>query len=349
MEIQYVSFNQYGSHLTYATTSGFSIYALNPSLEKKIYKDDSGGVNVMKILHKSNIYVFSGAGSDPFKHKQIESSKNTLVLWDHDKQNILVKVDFSEQIKNFHIHASQKIVVVLEKKVIHLNFQGSVIDTRTTYSNPNGVCDMTVNDNATVVTLGSRKGEIDVWNLGSGTHKLIQAHNNNIQCLAVSKDGDMVATASEKGTLIRVFCMNSGKMLYEFRRGSQSSTVHSIAFNYNKDNSYKPSFLACSSSRNNSVHIFELYDKSKVNQNEVTTINTVSMFSGIKDYMPVGSEWVASKWSCKTHYLEGSSKTVCAFDERGALHVATYDGRYYKISDSNFSTISSTSLFVGSK
>lgn len=36
----------------------------------------------------------------------------------------------------------------------------------------------------------------------------------------------MVATASEKGTLVRVFDSQTGKKLFEVRRGSERAMVH---------------------------------------------------------------------------------------------------------------------------
>jgi hypothetical protein len=40
------------------------------------------------------------------------------------------------------------------------------------------------------------------------------------------QDGTMLATASEKGTLVRVFDSQSGKKLCEVRRGSERAMVH---------------------------------------------------------------------------------------------------------------------------
>ena len=42
----------------------------------------------------------------------------------------------------------------------------------------------------------------------------------------VPQDGTMLATASEKGTLIRVFDSQTGKKLCEVRRGSERAMVH---------------------------------------------------------------------------------------------------------------------------
>lgn len=60
-----------------------------------------------------------------------------------------------------------------------------------------------------------------------------------------------LATASDKGTLIRVFDTYSGELLQELRRGMDRAEIFSLAFNA------ASSFLACSSCKG-TVHIFSL-------------------------------------------------------------------------------------------
>ena len=58
-----------------------------------------------------------------------------------------------------------------------------------------------------------------------------------------------MATASDKGTLIRVFSTEDGTPLQEVRRGSDKAEIYSIAFDKNSD------FIACSSDKG-TIHIF---------------------------------------------------------------------------------------------
>ncbi len=79
----------------------------------------------------------------------------------------------------------------------------------------------------------------------------INAHKSPLTALRFSLDGTMLATASETGTVIRVFRVPSGEKIYSFRRGSTSAAIYSLAFDE------VGSMLAASSSTG-TVHIFRL-------------------------------------------------------------------------------------------
>lgn len=72
------------------------------------------------------------------------------------------------------------------------------------------------------------------------TVNIIQAHKSPITCMAFNSNGTMLATASEKGTVIRVFSVPDGKRLYQFRRGAMSARVGSITFGKSLNNSLSP-------------------------------------------------------------------------------------------------------------
>lgn len=81
---------------------------------------------------------------------------------------------------------------------------------------------------------------------------MIPAHDNPLAAIAFSTTGTELATASEKGTVIRVFSVEDGSKLFEFRRGvKRCVTISSLAF------SICSKYLCCSSNTE-TVHIFKL-------------------------------------------------------------------------------------------
>jgi len=80
---------------------------------------------------------------------------------------------------------------------------------------------------------------------------VIEAHRSPLSCIALNNDGTLLATASETGTIIRVFSVPKGQKLFQFRRGTYPSTIYSMSFNMT-------SSLLCVSSTSDTIHIFRL-------------------------------------------------------------------------------------------
>lgn len=81
---------------------------------------------------------------------------------------------------------------------------------------------------------------------------MIAAHDSPLAALAFSPNGMRIATASEKGTVIRVFSVGDGSKLFEFRRGvKRCVAISCLAF------SMCSQYLGCSSNTE-TVHVFKL-------------------------------------------------------------------------------------------
>lgn len=69
--------------------------------------------------------------------------------------------------------------------------------------------------------------------------------------LAVNAEGTLIASASTKGTIIRIFSAEEGHLLQELRRGSGKALITSIIFHPTLN------MIACTSNKT-SVHLFEI-------------------------------------------------------------------------------------------
>lgn len=94
---------------------------------------------------------------------------------------------------------------------------------------------------------------------------VIEAHNSPLSCIALNNDGNLMATASEKGTIIRVFTVPDGQKLYQFRRGSIPARIFSMSFN-------SVSSLLGVSSATMTVHVFKLGAPNAGRSNSVSSL-----------------------------------------------------------------------------
>lgn len=307
MSINHLAFNNLITNLTCCTNQGYIVYSLTPELEKKLHVDLGDGVGIMKMFNKTNIVVLVGGGDNPFK------SKGILVLWDQKNKQSLIEIDVREEIKNVLIN-KDRIIAVLDKKICLFRWNGEIIQTKETYSNEKGLC--VINKDLDVVaTLGTSKGKIAIWKYGSDNYKEIEAHLTNIEALAISDKGKYVASASETGTLVKIFNTETGTLEYEFRRGMLSASIYDLCFNQDA------SIIACCSS-NGTVHIYDIYT------DKTATKNKQSMLARFQNVLP---KYFSSQWSFKELSINNTSPAICAFDESNDLHIATLDGNYYKI------------------
>ena len=106
------------------------------------------------------------------------------------------------------------------------------------------------------MTPASQKGSVRVaFYNPHNSNNVFKAHDNAIEAMALSKNGDILATASETGTIIRLYKTEDARLsqqiqpFQEVRRGSTNANIHSLIF----DNLTQ--YLACSSDRD-TIHIF---------------------------------------------------------------------------------------------
>jgi autophagy-related protein 18 len=99
---------------------------------------------------------------------------------------------------------------------------------------------------------GAASGDVLLFSTKSLTvSQIIRAHKAPISALALNNTGTLLATASEKGTVIRVWGVPGAEKLYQFRRGTREARIYSLNFNV-------VGTLLAVSSAHDTVHIFKL-------------------------------------------------------------------------------------------
>ena len=153
-----------------------------------------------------------------------------------------------------------------------------------------------------------KKGIIQVYNIDANkTTSEIKAAESHVAFVCLNEDGTLLATASEKGTLIRVFDLkNEGKLRKEVRRGSDRAEIYHLAF----DNT--GGFVTCSSDKG-TVHIFGVGECE----------------AGKSALKSIGAYFKGERSFAKFRMVGKAPK--CAISDDKKLVVITKDGMYYVV------------------
>lgn len=252
-----VSFNQTGDCCAYATTCGFCIHTMNPQ-EQSIRRDVGGrSLGLVEMLYSTNIMVLVGANNTPTPADDFPCTK--AIIWDDVEERAIGELCHETPVKSVRL-GTNRIAVCLENAVHVYDMENlqQLYKSKTIHS-PLGLLAMTIQHDTgmcIVAHLGGSVGEVLVASDRADgctfATRSIHCHKGHIASLALSPNGRYLATASVKGTLIRIFSTEDGSMVEEVRRGTQPATIHSLAFSFDA-----PTWLACTSD-GRTMHMFHL-------------------------------------------------------------------------------------------
>jgi WD40 repeat protein len=319
------AFNQDGGCLAIGTRRGFRTCNVSPFQEtfRRTFSSTAtqesmgGGIAIVEMLFRCNLLALVGGGPSP------KYPPNKVIMWDDYRAKPIGELSFRQRVLAVKLRRD-RIAVVLTNRVYVYNFADlTLIDQIPTCTNLRGLVCMSSDASSptVVVTPGMTKGHVRIelysrdssltthtssatnassQHQGSNNNQdyqrtvLIEAHETNLAAMALSMDGTMLATASEKGTIIRVFdTRKGGAPIQEFRRGVERATIFCIAFSRHKD------FIAVTSDRG-TVHVFQM----KHHHPQV-----VSSFGRIPTPSEIDCQYVNNSSPTKEH----SNKTSYAF------------------------------------
>lgn len=117
-----------------------------------------------------------------------------------------------------------------------------------TANNPLGLCCL---GSKIIAFPGRTPGQVQLVEIATGNISIIPAHSSPLRVIEISPDGEVLATASEVGTLVRTFSTANCARTGELRRGVDQATVFSIAIS-------PSSRLLALTSDKSTLHIFDL-------------------------------------------------------------------------------------------
>ncbi|XP_050683998.1 WD repeat domain phosphoinositide-interacting protein 2 isoform X2 [Leptidea sinapis] len=245
----FVQFNQDCTSLVAGSTSGYHLFALthDDGIEE-IYASRSGQETCLVDRLFSSSLVAIVTVSAPRK----------LIVCHYKKGTEICNYSYSNTILAVKLNRSRLIVCLEESLHIHNIRDMKILHTiRDTPPNPRGLCALSpCVDHCYVAYPGSSAvGEVQIFDAVHLNAKcVISAHDSPLAALAWSMCGRRLATASERGTVIRVFAVPERTRLYEFRRGvKRCVSIACLSF------SACGAYLAATSNTE-TVHVFRLQE-----------------------------------------------------------------------------------------
>ncbi|KAM6288873.1 WD repeat domain phosphoinositide-interacting protein 4, partial [Aegotheles albertisi] len=290
-----------------AMDSGVRIFNVEPLMEKgHLDAEQVGSVGLAEMLNRSNLLALVGGGSRP------KFPDASVLIWDdarEGKDKLVLEFAFPRPVLAVRMR-HDKLVVLLQTRLYVFSFpQGPTklfeFDTR---DNPKGICDLCPSlEKALLVFPGHKCGSLQLVDLGSAkpgsssAPVTINAHQSEVGCAALSPPGSAVASASARGTLIRVFCTQSRARLLELRRGTDPATLYCLSFS-------PDSAFLCAASDKGTGHVFALRD---------TRLNRRCALARVGKVGPVLGPYVESQWSLASFPLPPRPPAPCAFGRGG--------------------------------
>tara|TARA_Y100000991_G_C21959875_1_gene343913 strand:- start:268 stop:1335 length:1068 start_codon:yes stop_codon:yes gene_type:complete len=316
----YISFNHNSTHCCFGTSIGFYIFQINP-FNKILSRKIDGGVSIIKMLHESNIIIFVGAQDSGLY------PNNKLIIWDDQKRDVLGEISYNSKILNICI-TKNNIITLCENKIYIYNFETLTLIKSINTKSISNLISIGLEESDYLIYPGEDIGTVTVVKLNSDYCNNIKAHNHKIEHLTLSNDGKYFASASEKGTLIRIFNIETAKQVHEVRRGIDPSKIVDIKLS--DDNS-----TLLVSSIKGTIHLYKTnIDSSLEETNKRLKGYGVGTLASLIPNI-VRPNYIDSEWGfCQIYISNVLSKSV--IDKKNQkIYTFGNDGQFYEINYTN--------------
>lgn len=363
------SFNQDYSCIAIGTDSSFKVFTVEPF--RKCFEHE-GGMSCVQMLYSTSLLALVGAG------QQASLSPRRLQLFNTSEQKVICELNFVSSILNVLL-TRRRLVVVLEYKIHIFDINDmKIVRTIETASNKKGICALIERGNYEETENNNEKsnyvsylaypygndenqaGDIMICDaINLKPINVIRAHKGPLSIIQFNRDGTLLATASNKGTVIRVFSLSNTNLLYTLRRGSYTANIYSIAFS-------NDSTLLSVSSDTGTVHVFRLGVRTAMSgvvqggsnntyaSSSSVTNNTDALSSRAtgelsseniaaqkkKQHVGTLTDTIGNLWDSVRDFIHAKvkstapdNKNICGISQNGdALFVLTFDGFLHKFS-----------------
>ena len=291
----------------------------------------NGGIGIIEMLKRTNLLALVGGGINP------KFPTNQLIIWDDHQGKIISKLRINENIMSVRLR-NDKIIIITRNKFYAFDMKTLItIGIINTFDNPLGIIATSNGDNNKLIVAFpyESQGRILLCDVSQKCEKIcdaINAHNSKLACISINKEGTLLATSSDKGTLIRIFSTNDGQKITEFRRGNTTVEMNCITFDQNNK------FIGCSSNVG-TIHIFSIAAITKVlaeKNNEIKNEkgedepkNSKSLLGKIGGLFNIKNSYIDTERSFAKFKIQEENSLI-GFGKDNTFFVITMEGKYYK-------------------
>merc|ERR1719242_1362588 len=252
-----------------------------------------------EMLYKTNLVAMVAGG------RRAKYADNTVMVYDDLSSKMVLEFTCPDPVLAVRMK-KDNLVAVCRNKIHVFSFPNNArklfsVDTR---DNPLGLCEVSplrTGDREVMVFPGYKTGSIQMMDLFTSEQKVssapvvVNAHKNELVCLAINQAGSLVATASTKGTLVRIW---------------DKARIYCINFSCSDE------WLCCSSDKG-TVHIIALQDYRLNKRSALASIGVPGAYAG-------------SQWSLASFTVPQECACICAFVSTGHIAAVCLDGSFHK-------------------
>lgn len=281
------------------------------------------------MLKKTNILALVGGGKNP------RFALNKIIIWDDHQGRIISQLRFNKNLLNVKLRIDS-IIGICDDKIYIFNLNTlETIAILDTFENYLGLAAISNNEDKFVLAFPYfSQGTVQIKKyINSKDFKVINAHESKIAYLTINKEATLLATASDKGTLIRIFKIENGDLISELRRGTKNVTMTCISFDQNNR------FIGCASDVG-TIHIFSIFsviktvgtitEKEQKQNNEEEPKNQKSFLGKLTGMLKIKNNYLDSERSFAKFRIQ-EHNSILAFGSENTFYVLTSDGKYYYV------------------
>lgn len=130
------------------------------------------------------------------------------MIWDDSKQKIAIQIPVLTTVRAVRLSRTHIVIVLANSvRVYHFKSPPDLWSAFETADNHRGLCCLTSDR---LVFPGRTTGQVQMVELDTGNVSIIPAHTSSLRALDISRDGEILATASDKVyTIPTLLCVHA--------------------------------------------------------------------------------------------------------------------------------------------